>query len=348
MAAGAPAVAGQPFVVRASASARQAAARLYPGLLATSTVALAATWLAQHYRSPVMLFALLFGLALNFLTEEGRCGDGIDFAATTVLRWGVALLGARITLGQVLSLGWSPLVLVLAGVVSTIGFGVLGSRLLRLPRSFGVLSGGAVGICGASAALAIAAVLPAHKDRQRDTALAVVIVTTLSTMAMIAYPPLAVAAHLPPAQAGLFLGGTIHDVAQVVGAGYAVSPTTGDVAAVVKLFRVSLLVPIVMAIGMSARSKPEHGQRRSLPWPPIFLFGFALMICLRSLALIPDPAATALSEVSRWCLTIAIAGLGMKTSLKSLTSVGWRPVTLMAAETVWLAAAIFFGLKVLV
>ena len=128
--------------------------------MTAATIALAATWLAQHYGSPVMLFALLFGMTFHFLHEEGRCVAGVEFSSKTVLRLGVALLGARITLGQILELGATPIATVIVGLSTTIALGALLSRLLGLSRSFGVLSGGAVGICGASAALAIASVLP--------------------------------------------------------------------------------------------------------------------------------------------------------------------------------------------
>lgn len=309
--------------------------RLYPGLLATGIAAVAATWLAEHYHTPATLFALLFGLALNFLHEDGRCVPGIEFASRTLLRVGVALLGARITLEQIAALGLGPVTAVLLGVATTILAGVAGSRVLRLPRAFGVLSGGAVAICGASAALAIAAVLPQNKETQRDTVLAVVIVTTMSTIAMVVYPALVGPLQLDTLHAGLFLGGSIHDVAQVVGAAYTISPATGDVAIVIKLLRVALLFPVVMAIGFAFGAGAGVGRRVSVP---LFLFGFAGLVVLRSIGVLPDGAAAVSSDVSRWCLVMAIAALGMKSSLKTLVAVGWRPVALVVVETLWIVA----------
>ena len=163
---------------------------VYPGLLVAGTIALASTWLAQHYTAPVMLFALLFGMAFHFLHEGGRCVAGIEFASRSVLRLGVALLGVRITTAQIASLGLVPVATVVVGVATTILVGAALARRLGLSRSFGVLSGGSVAICGASAALAIASVLPRDKDRERDTILTVVMVTALSTLAMILYPVL--------------------------------------------------------------------------------------------------------------------------------------------------------------
>ncbi len=118
---------------------------VWPGFLVAATIALASTWLSQHYGAPVMLFALLFGMAFHFLHEEGRCVAGIEFSSKALLRLGVALLGVKITLSQIASLGVMPIATVVVGVVSTIAFGVLAARALGLKRDFGILSGGAVG-----------------------------------------------------------------------------------------------------------------------------------------------------------------------------------------------------------
>lgn len=321
-------------------------ARIYPGLVAAGTAALAATWLAQHYQTPVMLFALLFGMAFNFLHQDGRCVPGIEFASRTILRCGVALLGARITVEQIMALGLTPILLVVAGVVSTLLVGLGAARLLKLPANFGVLSGGAVAICGASAALAIAAVLPSNKESQRDTVLAVVIVTTLSTIAMIVYPGIVGVVGLDAHGAGIFLGGTIHDVAQVVGAGYSVSPEAGDVATVIKLLRVALLAPLVAVIAVTFGRAVSSSGPRSFP-VPMFLLAFVAMVIVHSLHFVPEPVADGTYELSRWCLVTAIAALGMKTSLKTLVTVGWRPVALMVGETVWIASLILASLLML-
>jgi uncharacterized integral membrane protein (TIGR00698 family) len=324
-----------------------AAATVSPGLLASGTIALAATWLAQHYNSPVMLFALLLGIAFHFLHEEGRCVAGIEFSSKTLLRVGVALLGVRITVAQILDLGIGPVLTVVACVLSTIAFGMLAARLLGLRATFGLLSGGAVAICGASAALAVGSSLPQHEDNERDTILTVVVVTALSTVAMILYPVFVRAIGFDDGQSGIFLGGTIHDVAQVVGAGYTISPATGDIATYVKLLRVALLLPVVITIPLlfwRSNVQAAHGK----PGFPLFLLGFAALVALRSAGIIPNPAVDVLNDVSRWCLVAAIAALGMKTSFKQVFAVGWRPIGLMVSETIWIAALVFISLRFLI
>jgi uncharacterized integral membrane protein (TIGR00698 family) len=222
----------------------------------------------------------------------------------------------RITLGQIASLGIVPVVTVAVSVASTILIGLLLARRLRLSDMFGVLSGGAVAICGASAALAIASVLPRDKDRERDTILTVVAVTALSTLAMILYPVFATSIGLDHKHSGVFIGGTIHDVAQVVGAGYMISPETGDVATYVKLLRVAMLLPTVFAISLvAARNGGGKGSRPSLP---LFLVGFALLVLANSFGLLPRLTVDFANDVSRWSLVAAIAALGMKTSFGSV------------------------------
>lgn len=310
---------------------------LYPGVLAAGTTGLAATWLAQHYSAPTTLFALLFGIAFHFLHEDGRCRAGIEFCATTVLRAGVALLGVRITFDTIAGLGLFPIVAVGIGVTTTIGFGLLAARALRMPFGFGLQSGAAVGICGASAALAIASVLPASPERERDTIYTVVAVTALSTLAMVIYPVLVDRLGMSGHQSGIFLGATIHDVAQVVGAGYGVSTETGDVATYVKLLRVATLLPVVLLVAVSVRvrrSPAEVGDPAALP---LFLLPFALLVCLGSTHIIPDGMIQNMIGVSRWCLVTAIAALGMRTSFARLAAVGLRPALLIVAETIWIA-----------
>jgi len=310
---------------------------LFPGVLACAVVAAASTFLSQHYGAPVMLFALILGMAMNFLSVEGACKPGIEFTARQVLRWGVALLGLRITAAQVVALGWHPVLLVVLSVVLTIGVSMVVAKLMGFQSLFGLLSGGATAICGASAALALAAALPSHPQKERATLFTVVGVSALSTFAMIAYPMIAHALGLDERAAGIFLGATIHDVAQVVGAGYSMSKETGDIATLVKLMRVAMLLPVIVFAVMCTRAagKGEGGPRPPLlPW---FAVAFALLVAVNSTGWIPKVLTDAGSDCSRWFLVAAIAGIGMKTQLRDLATVGLKPVVLMLGETVFLA-----------
>ena len=143
--------------------------QLFPGILVSVMIAWAALFISEHYNSPVMLIALLLGIALNFLSEEGPCRAGVHFMSRSVLRFGVALLGFRLALGDVFALGGLTFFVVVSGVVLTIMVGVIFARMLRFSTSFGLLTGGAVAICGASAALALSSVLPKSDESERNT-----------------------------------------------------------------------------------------------------------------------------------------------------------------------------------
>lgn len=315
--------------------------RYLPGLWVVVVIALAATCVAEHSGGPQLLYALFFGIAFHFLSDQNSCGPGIDLAARTLLRVAVALLGARITVAQMAALGWWPIIIVCVTTPATILCGLAGARRLQRSREEGILVGGAVGICGASAALAIAAVLPQNAHNQRLTLLTVVGVTGLSTAAMMFYPTLTSSLALDPTHAGIFLGGTIHDVAQVVGAGYTLSPETGDVATFVKLLRVALLVPVVVALWFIYRPRGQASVlHEATPPLPLFLLGFATLVLANSAGLLPPALNHGLGEVSRWCLVMAIAAVGTKTSFQQLASLGWRPVALLFANTLFLAVLV--------
>lgn len=347
--AGVPAPIGPP-APRLRDPVAGARARL-PGLALCGVIALAATLVAQVHGGPPLLYALLMGMTLHGVGQEGSAAPGIELSSRLLLRLGVALLGARIGADQVLALGWSAAALVVAAVATTLLGGVWLARRLGLSVEQGLVSGGATAICGASAALAISAVLPRGPTQERFTLLVVVCVSTLSTLAMLVYPLLVSLAGWSAPQAGLFLGASIHDVAQVIGAAYLLGPVAGDTAVIVKLFRVALLVVVVAAIGLVANRRPgpaaesDAGERAPLlPW---FLVLFVVLMGLHSLHLLPAGAEPVLADVSKACLLMAIAALGLKTALRSLADAGWRPLLLMLAETLWLAAAIAAGVALL-
>jgi uncharacterized integral membrane protein (TIGR00698 family) len=273
------------------------------------------------------------------LMEDGKCVEGISFCSTSLLRMGVALLGAQLSIDQLLSLGTLPLIMTPILLVLTIGAGVVLARMFGWSTQFGLLIGGAVAICGASAALAIAAVLPKNEQSERDTLFTVVSVTTLSTIAMIGYPLLFTALHSDDAQVGFLIGMTIHDVAQVVGAGYAVSDEAGDVAVFVKLLRVAMLPLVVMAFVVM--SPKGSGKGNALPW---FCVVFAVIMVINSFHLIPPPVTEFLGHASRWMLIVAISALGVKTSLKSLVSLGPRHLAVVVLTTVFLLVGAIGGL----
>jgi uncharacterized integral membrane protein (TIGR00698 family) len=316
--------------------------RVSRGVLVCAVVAAAATFLSRQFGGPQLLYALLLGMSLHFLAADSRMMPGLDFCSRTVLRLGVALLGARITVEQAAVLGWVTLGFIVLAVILTIACGVMLAYWLGWRRDIGLLSGGAVAICGVSAALAIAAALPPTRDNQRLTLLAVVGVTVLSTVAMVLYPFALQTLAVAPSEAGIFLGGTIHDVAQVVAAGTLIGPEAADAATLVKLCRVLLLMPVVVAVAWLVRcgqpSVDGEGPARSRgPAVPGFLWAFAGLMTMGSLGWISAPWVEGATSLSRWALVLAIAAAGVKTSLGELACLGWRPAMLLLGETLFLA-----------
>jgi len=318
---------------------------LCPGLLAAVTVAIAAQFLSDHYGGPAMLFALLLGMGFHFLFEEGPCVAGIELASSLVLKFGVALLGLGISIQQIREAGLLTVGIVGASVFITLASGPILARSIGRGWRFGFLTGGAVAICGASAALAISSVLPKNKNSERNTLFTVISVTTLSTFAMIVYPIFAKLLELDDVSSGIFIGATIHDVAQVIGAGYSISEKTGDTAAFVKLLRVTMLVPIVLLTLLVFRNDISRDKNRQLPFP-LFVIGFIILVCLGSSDWFPNEVKVTLLDVSRWCLVTAIAAIGMKTALKSLRGVGGHAIALVCVETIILATAVIIILLI--
>lgn len=319
---------------------------MLPGIAISVVVGLAALFLSEHYGAPAMLFALLLGITMSFIYNDPKCKLGIDFTACHILRIGVALLGLRIAFNDLVTMGWKTGVLLVVAIASTIFIGMGLAKALGLKKRFGVLTGGSVGICGASAAMAISAVLPDGKDKDRDTLLTIIGVTSLSTIAMVLYPILATSLGLDERQISLFLGATIHDVAQVVGAGYSVSPEAGDLATLTKLVRVAFLMPVVVCILLVLRLNFDSAiDAKKPPGIPLFLIAFICLMTLNSVVDIPSQITFFATDISRFALVIAIAAIGMKSNLAQITEVGFKPIIILVLETLWIAALVLTFIK---
>ncbi len=315
--------------------------KMLPGVMLCGVIGVAATFVSEHYGGPQFLYALLLGIAFHFLSDNEKCIPGIELSAKKLVRIGVALLGARIVASDVQDLGLVGVGALIGAVVLTIGFGLLMARLLGLPAMLGLLSGGGTGICGISATLAISSTLPATRENERYTLLTAIGVAIFSTVAMVLYPLVVKSGGLSVSEAGLFLGGSIHDVAQVVGAGLIISPEVGDSATLAKMFRVAMLMPVVVVLAMVFRRDREResgGSGKKAPLLPFFLVAFAALAAANSMGWLPHGVVEASSTLSRWCLVISISALGVKTSLEKLAELGWKPIVLMSSEALFVAA----------
>jgi uncharacterized integral membrane protein (TIGR00698 family) len=309
--------------------------------------------LSGGFSLPAMVLALFIGIALNRFANDPRFKDGISWCVKKLLRIAIGLLGLRIALGDILGLGVGIILVVLASMAVTIAASIWLARLLGQEAGYGALAGAANAVCGASATLATSTVVPNYRTKDADTAFTVVMANAISTVVMLAYPPLCLWLGLSARDTGLMLGMTIHDMAQVVGAGYSVSEPVGNTAVVVKLFRVFLLLPVVLAIGWWFMRQGQQAGDAKVP-PPVFAIVFLALalvntVAMASPALAPAylPVKSLLGEVSRWGLLLAIAALGLGTSLTAILAVGWRHVAVFMGATLIILLAATAGIMAL-
>ena len=301
-----------------------------PGLAVVAAGTLAAGFISDHYGAPLTLMALLIGLALNFLSADPRLGDGLAFASRSLLRWGIVLVGARVTFGQIMALGPVALLCVAAIVALVIGAGVLAARRFGFTSAFGVLAGGAVAICGASAALALATTLGERRASQAQLTIVLVGISAMSAGAMVTYPILAHAMALTDLKAGFMLGASIHDVAQTLGAGYAFSPGAGDIAAIVKLTRVALLAPALAVVALYFPSEAGRAKGPGVPW---FVIGFFVVAGIHSLGVIPPVVVGGAEKLATAALAAAVTATAIRSPMRQLLEAGPKPLLVIGVAT---------------
>ncbi|MDJ1158995.1 putative sulfate exporter family transporter [Chelatococcus sp. SYSU_G07232] len=310
-----------------------------------ASAALLAAALGRPFAVPAVVIALVLGVVLSGLARRPAFPPGLVFSVKKLLRWAVALLGLKVAIADVLGLGWGTALVVVLSMAVTLVSGIWLARLFGRSDAYGALAGGATAVCGASAALATATVLPDYENKEADVAFTVVVVNALSTLAMVAYPALAALLGFDDRTTGILLGATIHDVAQVVGAGYAVSDVAGNAGVVVKLFRVLLLLPVVVAVGWWFSARGGGTARASVP-VPVFALAFLALVIVNSFGLLPGPVKATLVEASRWGLLIAIAALGLGTSPRTILNLGWRHMVVALGTTLVILATVTAALLV--
>ncbi len=268
---------------------------------------------------------------------------GVNFSARKLLRIAVAFFGLRVSLQEIAQVGMPGLVESAAIVVSTLVIGTwAGMKIMKLDRDTAILTAAGSAICGAAAVLAFESTL---QSKPHKSAMAVGSVVLFGTLSMFLYPLLYRAGwlHLDTVGAGLFFGGTIHEVAQVVGAASNVSPEATHIATIVKMTRVMLLVPVLLVLGVwlnrSARKAigadgVKQGARKlAVPW---FALGFLALVVVNSLHVLPDVATSSLNLLDTFALTMAMTALGIETRVSQIRQAGPRALTTGFILYVWL------------
>jgi uncharacterized integral membrane protein (TIGR00698 family) len=311
---------------------------LLPGLAVCGVVAAAASWLSDHYGMPVILMGLLLGLALNFIAADARTHRGLDFVSRVFLRLGIVVLGTQVTFAQIGGMGPLPFIALLMVMALAFAAAVLAARFTGQSLYAGILAGGATAICGASAALALYGIIGKDRLSQAQFAITLVSVALASAVAMSFYPLLADLLKLEDTQAGFLIGASIHDVAQAIGGGFAVSNEAGSHATIVKLARVALLAPVVALVSLwLARREAQGGpkaqplwRQMALPW---FILAFLGMVALNSLVTLPAQMTGAGLILSKAMLLLAVTATALRARLDLMRDLNWRCLMPVAAAT---------------
>ncbi|NIF24864.1 YeiH family putative sulfate export transporter [Pantoea sp. Tr-811] len=314
---------------------------LFVALFALAVTQLAALPAIAHLGISPLIVGIVAGALYGNALRDGvpaSWAAGINFSARGLLRIAVAFFGLRVSLQEIAEVGWSGLTVSLLVVSSTLLIGYwCGTRLLKLDRDTALLTAAGSAICGAAAVLAFESAL---RSAPHKSAMAVGSVVLFGTLSMFLYP-LAINAgwlHLDTLGAGLFLGGTIHEVAQVVGAASNVSPEATHIATIVKMTRVMLLVPVLLVVGLwiSRSRQPGQGNGRiAMPW---FAFGFLALVLVNSLQVLPAGVTEAVNGLDTFALTMAMTALGMETRWSQIRQAGPRALVTGALLNLWLVA----------
>ncbi|MGN6467932.1 MAG: YeiH family protein [Rhizobiaceae bacterium] len=318
-------------------------ARLVPGLALTASIAGAAYGLrllpGAATFSPMILAILLGILFHNLVGTPAAAKGGVVFSLRRILRLAIILLGLQLTASQVVAVGGTGIAIIVATLAATFLLTKAMGRMLGVERRLAELIAAGTSVCGASAVIATNTVT---RGSDEDVAYAVACVTVFGTLSMFLYPTLGTLLRLDMHHYGLWAGSSIHEIAQVVAAAFQHGREAGEFGTIAKLSRVMLLAPLVITLGVVAARGGRRGTdgrldgKAPMPW---FVLGFIAMIGINSVNVIPAEATHAVTPVTTFLLTMALAAMGLETDIRKLKAKGVRPLALGALS--WLFISVF-------
>ena len=327
--------------------------RLLPGLLLSGMIAWAAIalgkleWMQSHGMSALTL-AIMLGIVLGN-SVYGRlaptCGAGVAFSKQPLLRLGIILYGFRLTFQDIGQVGLAGIAIDALVLTSTFGLAMfLGTTVFKLERNSAILIGAGSSICGAAAVMATE---PVVKGRSEDVTVAVSTVVVFGTIAIFLYPLLYQlnlgwqVLGATPTAFGVYIGSTVHEVAQVVAAGKSIGQEAANAAVIAKMVRVMMLAPfLVILSAVLARGKAKVGShdkatKLAIPW---FAFIFIGVVAFNSLGLLPAGTVATITELDTVLLAMAMAALGLTTHMSAIRRAGIKPLLLAGLLFCWLIA----------
>lgn len=317
--------------------------RFTPGVVLALGIALLSQFLAgfdmfSAYGLSTLTFSIVLGILLgNSLYPHigASFGPGVGFSKHWLLRAGIVLYGFRLTFQDIADVGVSGAIIDVLVIVTTFAIALFaGRRLFKLDAPICILVGTGSSICGAAAVLGAEPVIRARSDQ---VSIAVSTVVVFGTLSMFLYP--AAQGFLgqyfdTPERMGIYIGSTIHEIAQVVAAGKAMGPPeVADIAVIVKMVRVMMLAPFLLILAFFWRAPGEGKRKISVPW---FAFGFIALVAFHSLVVLPKGLIDVLLQIDTIFLAMAMASLGLTTHISAIKKAGLRPLLLAGVLFVWL------------
>ncbi len=296
-----------------------------------------------------LVVAIILGIVVtNAINLPASFAAGIDFSAKKLLRVGIVFLGLQLVLSDIAALGipmlLTVIVIVAGGLLGTVFIG----RLLKISSTLTLLIACGFSICGAAAVAGASGVVDPDGEAEEDTVTAVALVVIFGTL-MIALMPLLVSLlGMDDHSGGMWVGGSVHEIAQVVVAGGIISSSALTVAVIVKLARVLLLAPVVAGLSIRQRrllkKQGQGGAEMTLPpIVPLFVVGFLLMVLIRSFVPVPVPVLTVGKIAQTALLSAAMFGLGCGVKVRKLIHVGLKPFVLAALSTIGVTLIAYIG-----
>lgn len=310
---------------------------IVPGLLLSGLIACVALVMHEYFifgfLNP-LLIAVFSGIIIGNTIKIPRLYQrGIQFSMKRVLRLSVILLGLKLSLSEVLSLGRSGLMMIILSSISTFCLTYWLGCQLKINRKLTHLIAAGTSICGASAIVATNAVIDGTEE---DNTYAIALITGLGTIAMVSYPIIPSLLPLNPQVFGLWCGASIHEVAQVVAAAFQHSTVSGELATITKLSRVLLIVPLIILLGYRQK-KHQLGANRFLTSLPWFVLFFILLIIINNLNLIPINIKASILNWNEFFLCISMAAMGLETKFYKLSNIGLKPLYLAIISWLFLS-----------
>ncbi|NOQ29662.1 MAG: putative sulfate exporter family transporter [Helicobacteraceae bacterium] len=329
------------------------------GLIFVSIFAAAATMIADiSYVKDLGISPLVVGIVMGIFyantlhNHVPRAWDaGITFSAKKVLRFAIVFYGFRITFTQIVEVGLDGFLVSLIMLLTTFILGTyLGIKVFKMDRDTSMLTASGAAVCGAAAVLATEPVLKAEEHK---TAVAVSMVVLFGTIAMFLYPALYSAGifEMSDKEFGIYIGATIHEVAQVVAVASSYSQEVSDDAVIVKMTRVILIAPMLILLGLylayEARKKNTTGEKLKvvIPWFAVY---FVIVAGFNSFDLIPHTIVNVINEIDTFLLTVAMTALGMGTRFAKFKGLGLAPLYTALSMFIWLLVGGYFITKFIV